>query len=131
MRLIFSLRASIGIVAFLLVACVPVTVLAQAYWNQPWQVKQCSGIGTRQYASQLMRIPGGRDWKSFCESMPADINQQHFDRPSRCIDNVGMWGEFDDVRDQCCAPFWGPFTPGICSSGSRIYSGRLWNITGD
>src|SRR5262249_55459549 len=29
-----------------------------------------------------------------------------------------------------CDPFW-VFTPGICSGGSRIWSGRLFNITGD
>ena len=63
--------------------------------------------------------------------MSADINGQHFDRPSRCINNAGMWGEFDEVKDKSCGPYWGPFTPGICSSGNRIYSARLWNITGD
>jgi hypothetical protein len=77
-----------------------------------------------------MNIPWGQDWQTVCENMPADIAGQHFARPTRCINNAGMWGEFD-VQDPSCGPYWGPFTPAHCSSGSRVYSARLWNITGD
>lgn len=82
----------------------PSQASAQAQWRQPWQVKQCSGSGTRQYASQLMNIPKGQEWLTFCRSMPADINGQHFDHPTRCIENAGVWGEFDGVRDDACSP---------------------------
>lgn len=111
--------------------CFSASAYAQTYWRQPWQVKHCTGLGTRQFSSQLMNIPWGQDWQSACRTMPADINGQHFNAPTRCINNAGMWGEFDNVRDESCAPRWDAFVPGACVAGQRVYSARLWNITGD
>src|SRR2546423_5999984 len=109
-------------------ACGSSTALAEAFWQQPWRVNECSGLGTKRYSSQLMNIPWGQDWQTVCERMPADINGQHFARPTRCVNNAGMWGEFD-VRDPACQPFWGPFTPGICFWASASFRPRPGNIT--
>ena len=80
---------------------VSASTFADPYWRQPWQQNGCTGKGTRQYASQLMGIRGS--WEEACAHMPADINGAHFDHPTRCINNFGMWGEFDGVPDNACA----------------------------
>ena len=116
---------------------------AQQYWGVPtrapgFQKDQCTRPGFRQYSARLWNITGS--WEAACAAMPADINGQHFNAPSRCR-NMGLsgeWGEFD-VQDSTCsaALYWGSETgaPGFqrdqCTRpGFRQYSARLWNITG-
>ena len=67
-------------------------------WN-PFKADDCKGPGVRQYSSQLMGIVGS--WEDACKVKPADILGQHFDHPTRCVNDAGEWGEFD-VHDATC-----------------------------
>src|SRR2546426_3548670 len=62
--------------------------------------------------------------------MPATISGQFFSTPSRCINNAGMWGEFD-VADSSCLPHWATFKKDDCKAlGVRQYSAQLLDIPG-
>jgi len=89
---------------------------------------QCTSIGRRQFSSILQNIPPNTRWEDVCASMPADINNQHFDAPSRCINRTtAMWGEFD-VLDTSC-PHWGAFKEDPCSLvGKRQFSAILYDV---
>ncbi len=117
---------------------------AAPHWGS-FKKDDCTQIfpGKRQYSAVLHGIPWGQSWEQACANMPATINGEHFDRPTRCV-NAGfnMWGEFD-VSDDGCEANWAASVgteyythkdDGCQSSGpyagKRKYSSRLWNIVG-
>jgi hypothetical protein len=51
--------------------------------------------GFRQYSSILWDIPSGQSWENTCAITPATIRGHYFPRPTRCVNNGSMWGEFD------------------------------------
>jgi hypothetical protein len=63
------------------------------HWGS-WKDNGCSKevYGTREKSAVLWGIGWGQSWERACESMPADIDGYHFDRPHRCEKNVNMWG---------------------------------------
>jgi hypothetical protein len=128
LRQTILLLGAIGLFLSILIAA-PIARAEQ--WREPWKKNHCTGNGTRQYSSQLMDIPFGKSWEQACAGMSATINGRTFAAPSRCVNNAGMWGEFDQVPDPDCGAKWGDFSSNACSGGTRTYWARLWNIVGD
>jgi hypothetical protein len=97
------------------------------HWTE-FKKDACRGVGVRQYSAQLMDIPPGVDWHAACQAMPAVVQGQQFARPTRCVNNLAMWGEFD-VPDDECRPHWGPFQKADeCKDGVWKYSAQLMDI---
>lgn len=63
------------------------------HWG-PYKDDGPIGPGLRKYSSILWDIPDDR-WEQACYAMPASIKGHFFQRPTRCIRNVTMWGEWD------------------------------------
>jgi hypothetical protein len=106
-----------------------VSAAAAENWGE-FKRDHCTKLGVRQHSSILWNIPKGSSWEAACAAMPADIDGQHFDSPTRCVNTVfNMWGEFD-VADASCMPHWGAMEKSeLCESvGLRTHSAILWNI---
>lgn len=73
---------------------------AQMHWA-PVKADSCKPNGMRQYSAQLMDIPSGTRWEDACVTMPNTVRGHYFARPTRCVNNFGMWGEWD-VPDPSC-----------------------------
>jgi hypothetical protein len=94
--------------------------------------------GHRKYSAQLMNIPDGQSWEDACAVMPNTINGHYFPRPTRCINNWGMWGEWD-VPDPAFADTFNvlvflypsiPLELGHVGWGFRLDDGRwCWGAT--
>lgn len=114
------------VAVFVLVSIGSMKAIAAPHWH-PFKNNGCRSVGIRTWASQLMDIVG--DWTKACAHMPADVGGQHFNSPSRCINNAGMWGEFD-VSDPSCRPHWLGFSTACTPDGTMHYSAQLMDIVG-
>lgn len=72
------------------------------HWGE-FKRDSCKRPGFRQYSAILWNIPPNTEWKEACSNMPATINGNHYDKPSRCVNtNANMWGEFDVEDNETC-----------------------------
>ncbi len=104
------------------------------HWAK-WRVK-CSTekYGVMTHSAQLMDIHGS--WEAACERTGANIKHRdeekwtEFKRPTRCINNFGMWGEFD-VPSKDCRGHYESFSDQGCVellNGVRQYEGKLVSV---
>lgn len=91
------MKRMFAITTLALASALPCAAGAQEWGN--FDDDGCVKSQVRQFSAQLLNIPG--DWEDACNSMPADVNGQHFDSPTRCVWSFGMWGEFE-VADASC-----------------------------
>jgi hypothetical protein len=79
-------------------------VLCKPWWSRLTD-KGCTerGSGKRRWEQHMENLYAQDDWAQICESMPADFNGKHFDRPSYCA-NWGQHGIFGAwiVEDDRC-----------------------------
>jgi hypothetical protein len=90
--------------------------------------------GHRTHSAKLWHIKGS--WEDACGQTGADIKHHGedkwtwFAKPTRCVKNNGMWGEFD-VPDASCLPRYDGFDKNECSKeryGLRKRGGILRGI---
>ena len=98
-RIVFHLTVA------LIAVCAVFSLASDVAMGQRWgsfKKDACVSTTHRQYSSQLLDIPWGKSWEDACAETGATVQGQSFRKPNRCVNNNGMWGEFD-VPDQTCA----------------------------
>jgi hypothetical protein len=101
------------------------------HWSS-LEAKECTGLGVRRFAAQILDVPSGVSWEAACFSEPVTINGAFFPSPAECNNmGIGEWGEWDAPDDTC--PHW-HLQEIACSSSddaTRIWRGHLEEIPDD
>ncbi len=120
------LKAQTGL-AIAVLALTPSAALADRWDNIR---SSCSGR-TLKVSAQLMDIHWGQSWEAACARKSGrGVGFGITRKADRCINNAGMWGEWDLRNHPRCVPKyeWGEVKESCSGDGVQTVSAKLFNI---